>query len=130
MGEVPVLVLKAVPEAVREARAFVVMALGAAGWGGCVDEARLVVSELVTNGVVHGSGPGDPVVVRVLVEGGGACVEVWDRGDDVGLRAKGENFAAVDGRGLRLVEDLTARWGVRPLAEGGKVVFAELRPDP
>jgi anti-sigma regulatory factor (Ser/Thr protein kinase) len=82
----------------------------------------LVVSELVTNAVVHGRGAialklqrdGEIVRGEVVDEGGGFEREIRERGpDDLG------------GRGLMIVESLSSRWGVY---EGTTHVWFELDP--
>ncbi|MEO5874929.1 MAG: ATP-binding protein [Streptosporangiaceae bacterium] len=83
----------------------------------------LLVSELVTNAVAV-SGPGDPVRLRLTVLENRLRVTVWDRcshppaaGPDL---PEGEG-----GRGLRLVEALTASWGWAREPGGGKYVWCE-----
>lgn len=86
-----------------------------------LDEAELVVSELVTNAVVHAS---TPVEVRLALVGGMLRIEVADRGGGLpDVRAPSTEDA--HGRGLVLVNGLSNAWGVEPLAEG-KCVWAEL----
>ncbi|MEZ0093944.1 ATP-binding protein [Streptacidiphilus sp. EB129] len=83
----------------------------------------LVVSELVTNAVVH---TGCPAVLRLLFPfdpaggGGPVRVEVADASDCPPLPrvAPGE---ATDGRGLELVENLCDRWGWYPDGSGKRV---------
>ncbi|RAY14883.1 ATP-binding protein [Actinomadura craniellae] len=119
-------VLPARPEAVRSARRFVGAAF--ARWGLDDSAARLVVSELATNAVTHGSAGGGPVVVRTfLSEDGNPVIEVWDRSPERPV-VPPPNHAAESGRGLFLVEQLADQWGVRPLNEGGKVVWAVITP--
>lgn len=83
--------------------------------------AELVVSEIVTNAVVHGRGP---VEVRIEADPSGCRVEVYD--DDPRLpRARRYADTAVTGRGLHIVAELVDRWGA--LTEGrGKVVWFEI----
>lgn len=86
-------------------------------------EARLLVSELVSNSVQHGCG--DTVVV--LLDGGDPGVlrcEVVDGGEGFVPRARGDR--AVGGWGLDLVEQLADSWGVR---EGSTHVWFELLTD-
>ena len=90
---------------------------------GCVhvDDVTLVVSELVTNAVVHGAGD---VTLDVVVADDAVRVEVTDREPD--LPEPVDNGADAEaGRGLLIVSRLARQWGVRP--EGtGKVVWADL----
>lgn len=86
-------------------------------------QARLLVSELVTNSVRHGSG--DHVVV--LVDGDDPGVlhcEVVDDGEGFVPRGRGER--TVGGWGLELVEQIASSWGVR---EGSTHVWFELVTD-
>ncbi|MCT6778328.1 ATP-binding protein [Streptomyces rubiginosohelvolus] len=85
----------------------------------------LLISELVTNAVVH---TGCPAVLRMLFGGGGASgtvrVEVADASDCPPLQrhAAGED---TNGRGLELVDGLADRWGWLP--EGaGKQIWCEV----
>ncbi|MET9372845.1 ATP-binding protein [Streptomyces sp. NPDC003035] len=86
----------------------------------------LLISELVTNAVVH---TGCPAVLRMLFgadcQGAGTVrVEVADTSDRPPLprRAQGED---TNGRGLELVSGLADRWGWQP--EGvGKSIWCEV----
>ncbi|MFF7239107.1 SpoIIE family protein phosphatase [Streptomyces collinus] len=94
-----------------------------------VDDAMAVVSELVTNAVVHA---GTEVEVDWRLEPAGAfVVEVSDRHPARAPRdpAPGEApYETADhGRGLRLVATLAESWGVTYRA-GGKTVWARLPP--
>jgi anti-sigma regulatory factor (Ser/Thr protein kinase) len=93
-------------------------------WGlGDDSDARTVVSELVTNSLVHGEGP---IVVRVPREesDGRPVIEVWDGGEGR-PQVQPEDTAALSGRGLLMVAQLAVAWGTRPLVEGGKVTWAK-----
>ena len=92
--------------------------------------ALLVVSELVTNAVIHGSEPIDLAleinadVLRIEVGDGDPAV------DDVAMRNRSsDDTHAPDGRGLRIVDALSDSWGVsdRP---SGKTVWATVRIGP
>ncbi|MFE3071845.1 ATP-binding protein [Streptomyces sp. NPDC059247] len=82
----------------------------------------LLISELVTNAVVH---TGCPAVLRMLFGAeGGVRVEVADRSDRPPRprHAQGED---TNGRGLELVDGLADRWGWEP--EGrGKNIWCEV----
>lgn len=81
----------------------------------------LLISELVTNAVVH---TGCPAVLRMLFGGPGVRVEVADASD----RGPARRQAAGDetnGRGLELVDGLADRWGWQ--REGaGKRIWCEV----
>ncbi|MEU1198650.1 SpoIIE family protein phosphatase [Streptomyces sp. NPDC005813] len=85
------------------------------------DSALLVISELVTNAVLFGSGP---VSVRLVKAGRRLTCEVGDSGTG---RPRLRHGGALDGsgRGLQVVHKLTTRWGVR-WTDTGKSVWAEL----
>ncbi|WP_231626747.1 ATP-binding protein [Streptomyces apocyni] len=92
----------------------------------CVDDAVLVVSELVGNALWHtGGGPDCLVleayrdVVVLWVHDGGGDVDTVRTRTDVGSTA---DLLAESGRGLLLVEALTARWYVQPTSLGKAVV--------
>ncbi|MFB7518125.1 ATP-binding protein [Streptomyces sp. NPDC056144] len=82
----------------------------------------LIVSELVTNAVVH---TGCPAVLRMLFAAeGGVRVEVADASDRPPRprHAQGDD---TNGRGLELVDGLADRWGWQP--EGaGKSIWCEV----
>ena len=86
-------------------------------------DAELVVSELMTNAVLHGAPPFD-----VRIRGDGTVrVEVEDRGRNLPIMVT----ASADwmtGRGLALVRTLSSRWGVEAVDGAGKMVWAELSP--
>lgn len=101
----------AVPGEVREARRWLRTLLG----DRCPD-ARVCLSEIFTNSVRHSrSGRRrEAVSVTVLEVGHRIRVEVSDAGGDTEPRLLAHDEDAVDGRGLRLVDELTGgRWGSR-----------------
>ncbi|MGI5206548.1 ATP-binding protein [Spirillospora sp. CA-108201] len=120
--EVPTLVLEPSDRAPGLARRFVGAWFRA--WEIADDaDARVVVSELVTNALLHGEGP---IVVRLFRDerDGRPVIEAWDGGPGR-PSVQPEDHAATGGRGLHLVSQLTAEWGTRPLLEGGKVTWAK-----
>jgi len=84
------------------------------GYRGNHEDVVLVVNELATNAVRHGSGR---PVVRLFVGEEQVLVEVADDATDLGPRA--------GGWGLQLVATLGESWGVTERA-GQKVVWCEL----
>ena len=84
-------------------------------------DALMVLSELVTNAITHGSGP-----VRVNLEPGDGVVrlEVSDAGRQI-PRTLPYDPEAIGGRGLRIVGRIAPRWGIRDDADG-KTVWAEV----
>lgn len=103
------------------ARRFVSDALAAAEADAAVDVATLLVTELVSNAVLHAEGE---LGVRVSCEDGSVRIEVAD-GSPENPRPQEQPRDATTGRGLLLVDALSASWGVRP--DGvGKVVWFEL----
>lgn len=121
----PTLVLNPDDQAPSLARRFLAGLF--AEWGIKDDYAgRTVVCELVTNSYLHGEGQ---IVVRIFRDERDGCpvVEVWDAGEGR-PEIQPENYAAESGRGLLLMAELVHDWGVRPLNEGGKIVWAKLAP--
>lgn len=107
------------PEGPGEARRLALDCAQAHGFDG--DDLALVVTELVTNAVRHGSPP-----VEVEIDTCGHCITVVvaDASAVRPLqRAAGDDDEG--GRGLLLVDLLAAERGVRP-AGSGKAVWAEL----
>ncbi len=85
--------------------------------------AALLVSEVVTNAVLHGR---SDVLLVVEDRGDLAYVSVSDRSP---MPPRVHNFAveSATGRGLRLVDQLAQRWGVDAATSGqGKVVWFEV----
>ena len=111
----------------RAARAFVAETLTA--WNVQADEveaAQLVVSELVTNAVLHAAG--SPTItldlrltdgaVRVLVSDGGA--------GEPDRRPHRDPRTSETGRGVWLVDAFAERWGTETHGRDGKTVWCEL----
>jgi anti-sigma regulatory factor (Ser/Thr protein kinase) len=110
------------PADLGDARARAHAAL--ADWAVPTDAAEavvLVVSELLTNALVHG---GRPTSARLLRTGSRVVVEVRDSSSAFPRRRHAEADDE-NGRGLELVSLLATRWGSRATAEG-KAVWAEL----
>jgi anti-sigma regulatory factor (Ser/Thr protein kinase) len=84
-------------------------------------DAQLVVSELVTNAVLHGA---PPIVLRVVPDGV-LRIEVCDTSPGVPAIPDEPRLDAPGGRGLQITESLSRDWGVEWRPEG-KCVWAAL----
>ena len=108
------------PQNVAKARAFVALSLIDVGLSVVVDDARLVVSELATNAVVHARTPFGVTISRF-----DGVVEIAVR-DGVTLAPSMSSAEEhhQNGRGLVLVEQCSKSWGVTEATTGGKSVWA------
>ncbi|MFF2200936.1 SpoIIE family protein phosphatase [Streptomyces sp. NPDC058145] len=88
-----------------------------------VDSAVLLVSEMVTNVLVHTDADA-LLLAEVAGEPGGRRlrVEVTDSGDDLPHRRRPGELAS-SGRGLMLIELLADLWGVNPRGKGKSIWF-------
>jgi anti-sigma regulatory factor (Ser/Thr protein kinase) len=84
--------------------------------------AALLVSELVTNAVIHGR-----TSATVEVHRPADTLRVTVRDDNPALPAVGESpdFGAENGRGMLIVSKLAHRWGIEA-GDGGKAIWFEL----
>jgi anti-sigma regulatory factor (Ser/Thr protein kinase) len=112
--------LPGLPENVRDARQFVVQAIGAGHPQ--ADTATLLTSELVTNALKHSrSGlPGGTVELIVAAKAASLLISVIDNGSDLGLPQAGNSPGEESGNGLLLVESLAEDWGFA--SEKGRTV--------
>ncbi|MET9145639.1 MULTISPECIES: ATP-binding protein [unclassified Streptomyces] len=130
--------LAATPTAASCARIFVAHALREWQADALVQDAQLVVSELVTNAVQATGVPKESPTwleleglqllhVGVYGHGRSVTIQVWDSSKEppVKQKAGGEAWAE-SGRGLAIVEALALHVGHFFLSTGGKVVWAEL----
>ena len=122
-----VIALPGIPESVPAVRLHVRTALGSRGLGEYADDAEIITSELVTNAVRHACGNDTKTIGITLTHAGSPAtvtIAVSDSSPHGPVRrdtpASGEQ-----GRGLQIVEALSARWGWRREG-GGKAVFAAL----
>lgn len=120
------------PEATSPARArdFVERYLNQQDLPYLVDASCLVVSELVTNAVVHARTP-----IRVSIEEMQSCVKlkVYDESVDIPMPSLADRVGTDNesGRGLGLVDACSEDWGAELAGDEGKciwVLFA-VRPE-
>jgi serine/threonine-protein kinase RsbW len=97
---------------------------------GAVDEAELMVSELVTNALryTQSSLPGGEIVVSVAVGAAHARVEVKDAGPLNGHLPAMRDYFDETGRGLQIVAACATSWGWGRCGPGGEhtVVWFEM----
>lgn len=107
--------------AIGEARRFTRDQLNAWGVADLTETAILMISELVTNAILHG---GDGAVLTLVLTDIKFRAEVRDSSPVVPVM-RGYSDTATTGRGMVIVDALAADWGSFPV-EGGKIVWFEL----
>jgi len=98
-----------------------------------IADAKLLVSELVTNSVRHaGLGPEDSIQVTIRWSGSMLRVIVWDRTTDLALSPVVGQFrpapGADSGWGLFLVDRIAGRWGTSLDRRAGYWFELDLEP--
>lgn len=108
------------------ARRFARMVLDLSGGAADVrDDVEVIVSELVTNVVLHVERDGEPFALVVFAQLGAMLrLEVHDSGESVSLTAEPDSTSE-HGRGLWIVGMLAQSWGVDETPDG-KCVWAEI----
>lgn len=109
------------PRSAAAARRFVTTAVQQLGQEALSDFAELLVSELVTNAVLHAR---TSITLQVHRTSSGVRVEVIDASPR-SPRPRDYSDQATTGRGLALVESLSSSWGMEPHGNG-KTVWFEL----
>ena len=112
-------VLDPKPESVGEARRLVADVLAERAGDDAVDVATLLVSELVTNAVLHAA---TPIELSCELDRSGVYVSVRDESPAMPGRRHYDDDA-LTGRGLEMVELLADTWGVEPDGTGKAVWF-------
>ena len=108
------------------ARRFARAQLLAWGVPGLIDACEVVVSELATNAVEHGTG--EFIGVRLERRRDGVItVKVWDaNGAALPEAAAPADVLSENGRGLLLTEALSEAWGSYRVRPAGKVIWARI----
>jgi two-component sensor histidine kinase len=104
----------------RRARHDIAVYLDAQGLAQLVPIAALLVSELVTNSLMHAGGA---IGLRARLVQHSLHVEVDDRSPQLPCRHEPD----LGGRGLQIVDALATEWGVIVRDEQGKATWFELR---
>ncbi len=111
--------LPAHPSSVGKGRRVVTSMLNQAGRPELAESAELLVSEVLTNALVHA---GTTIGLSASVLDAGVRVEVSDGSPTMPVN-RGYTTLAATGRGLNLVMHMADRWGVEKVAGGKKVWF-------
>jgi hypothetical protein len=110
------------PDAVMHARRFTARTLRSWKVGEEADTVLLVVSELVTNALVHTQGA---VRLDLTLAGDRVRVTVSDSSPRAPAKPVIVDWESTGGRGLFLVESVSTSWGAVPVG-GGKQVWSEI----
>jgi len=111
-----------VPEAVRHARRYTKRVMRAWGVSDDLDAVLLVVSELVTNALVHTDGQ---VRLDLTLINHRLRISVADNSPRTPVKPTNIGWEATGGRGILLVEAMSAAWGTVPVS-GGKQVWSDV----
>ncbi len=119
--------LPCAPASVGVARRALVSELQMAGVPDqAVGDAALVISELISNAILHAYPlPGEQIQVTWSVDGEAVELAVSDGGSATMPKVSQPPAAAIGGRGLAIVAHLSQAWGVR-IDEVGLTVWAVL----
>ncbi len=116
------------PSAVPCARSHAAAVLAEWGLTRWIDDAALVVSELVTNAVAAAAAMIDtePILLRLFVIRGRLLIEAWDCSPTF-PEPQTPTADEETGRGLMIVQALSEAYGFELSADGRKVTWARLR---
>jgi anti-sigma regulatory factor (Ser/Thr protein kinase) len=118
------LLLPGEAESVARARVFITTTL--AKWRATPassDDARLMVSEVVTNAVMYSDGDIELCIRR---HGDVAHIEVHDESSSQPNPGDPGRAGAHGGWGLLIVQALAASWGIEQIEHDGKIVWFEI----
>lgn len=113
--------LAARPTSTREARDRLTAFLGSWANQAARDNATLLLSEVITNAVLHARG--DTILITLTLSRGRLVARVLDESASLPVRrSAGES----GGWGLGLIDQLSSRWGVDQHPGDGKTVWFEI----
>ncbi|MBM9503388.1 SpoIIE family protein phosphatase [Actinacidiphila acididurans] len=110
------------PDAVMHARRFTARTLRAWHLTDVSDAALLVISELVTNALIHTHGA---VGIDLTLAGDRLRIAVSDSSARAPAKPVAVDWESTGGRGILLVEAVSGAWGSVPVS-GGKQVWSEI----
>lgn len=113
--------LPAQPTSARRARAFVRDQVSTP----LLDNAELVASELVTNGVLHAH---SPMTLGIVTGEDCVLIAVTDRSDERPAEHE-PSLSAEGGRGIALVASIARQWGVHRQGSG-KIIWCLIESEP
>jgi anti-sigma regulatory factor (Ser/Thr protein kinase) len=114
----------------RAARVAVDAALPGHVTPAILDDARLIVTELVANSVRHSGAPSPArLVLRIARSPTILRLELEDPGRDGVISVGLPDRSAGNGFGLNLVQMISERWGAERVATGGTRVWSQLALD-
>jgi anti-sigma regulatory factor (Ser/Thr protein kinase) len=109
------------------ARALVARLVGETTPEETLQDALLLTSELVTNAVLHGGvGEHDALGLHVTASPELLHISVADRGGATTPEVQELDLTVPGGMGLFIVDQISDRWGVDELRDGGTQVWFEL----
>ena len=123
--------LNPIPEEARTARRYVREILAAWGLEHLIDDAEMIIDELVVNAVRHGLRATPPAAVAplrlcLLRRRGELMLAVTDPSSEA-PQPRTPGWTGESGRGLQIVGALSHLWGWSPIEGRGKAVWAVLR---
>ena len=118
------------PEGPAQARRIIAHELASRLPERILDDVKLMVSELVTNGIVHGAPDDDPLMLDLVVNGHVQCrarvrCGVLDHGRGFAKRVRDHGPG---GWGLQVIEQLSDRWGMQSSPQRTEVWFERACP--